>query len=72
MTDASASVTTTRLRFLAFLSLNFTTGPGIARWIWVSLYYSLERKFVKALRSLGMDRTTRYRAILALEIVFTW
>ena len=31
--DASASATTTRLRFLAFLSLNFTTGPSITGWI---------------------------------------
>ena len=30
---ADASATTTRLRVLAFLSLNFTTGPGITGWI---------------------------------------
>lgn len=30
---ADTSATTARLRFLVFLSLNFTTGPGITGWI---------------------------------------
>jgi len=30
---ANASATTTRQRVLAFLSLNFTTGPGVTGWI---------------------------------------